>query len=575
MKKLFLPFFILLHIQFAPVKAQWVTIPDAAFVIKLTQQFPNCMNGNQMDTTCSEILNTTVLNLMASNLTNLSGIKYFTNLSTLNCYYNALTSLPVLPNNLLNLNCSHNQLTSINSFPNSLKSLNCQNNQLTSLPPVPPIMSEFLIGGNNISCLNNLPEGPPMGYIYGSISPNPLNCVPNITSYSFGLPECTSNDSINNPNNCPSLFKISGNVFTDIDNDCLYNDLVDAGSSNISLKLFNSSNNLIAQNFSSNGNYRFWVNQLGLYHIKLEENISPVIMDCGISNTQTVSLTASSANITNVNFPVICDTVNDIYIQSVNHLGLVFPGQQHLLQTKIMTTQNWFNLICDTTSVSGSVQIELSGPVSYISPSTGALTPLVNLNVLNYNVGNFEALNPNSFGLMLNVDTSAQTGDIICVHVNIDINSNDIDTTNNHFTYCYNVLNSYDPNFKEVYPVNVIPGYDDWFTYTIHFQNTGSAAAINIRLKDTLDANLDINSFEVLDYSHPASVTLVGNIITVRFNNIMLPDSTTDYEGSNGYFQYRLKPLPNLPYGTQIENTAYIYRLINFTVSRTTFMRFT
>jgi hypothetical protein len=26
-----------------------------------------------------------------------------------------------------------------------------------------------------------------------------------------------------------------------------------------------------------------------------------------------------------------------------------------------------------------------------------------------------------------------------------------------------------------------------------------------------------------------------------------------------GYFQYRIKPLPNLPLGTQIENTAYIY----------------
>jgi hypothetical protein len=39
----------------------------------------------------------------------------------------------------------------------------------------------------------------------------------------------------------------------------------------------------------------------------------------------------------------------------------------------------------------------------------------------------------------------------------------------------------------------------------------------------------------------------------------MLPDSTTDYEGSMGYFQYRIKPLPNLPNGSQINNTAYIY----------------
>jgi uncharacterized repeat protein (TIGR01451 family) len=112
---------------------------------------------------------------------------------------------------------------------------------------------------------------------------------------------------------------------------------------------------------------------------------------------------------------------------------------------------------------------------------------------------------------------------------------------------------------KEVYPVNVLPGYDDWFTYTIHFQNTGNAPAFNIRLRDTLDTNLDINSFEVRSYSHPAQISINGNILTVRFNNIMLPDSTTDYEGSMGYFQYRLKPLPNLPNGTQIENTAYIY----------------
>jgi uncharacterized repeat protein (TIGR01451 family) len=112
---------------------------------------------------------------------------------------------------------------------------------------------------------------------------------------------------------------------------------------------------------------------------------------------------------------------------------------------------------------------------------------------------------------------------------------------------------------KEVYPVDVLPGYDDWFTYTIHFQNTGNAPAFNIRLRDTLDAHLDINSFEVRGYSHPAQISLNGNILTVRFNNIVLPDSTTDYEGSMGYFQYRLKPSAAMTAGTQIENTAYIY----------------
>jgi len=156
-------------------------------------------------------------------------------------------------------------------------------------------------------------------------------------------------------------------------------------------------------------------------------------------------------------------------------------------------------------------------------------------------------------------DTTAQAGDQICVHVEINPTPIDADTNNNSYDFCYQVINSYDPNMKEVYPVNILPGYDDWFTYTIHFQNTGNAPAFNIRLRDTLDANLDINTFEVRGYSHPAIVSVNGNILTVRFNNIMLPDSTTDYEGSMGYFQYRIKPISNLPLGTQIENTAYIY----------------
>jgi hypothetical protein len=39
----------------------------------------------------------------------------------------------------------------------------------------------------------------------------------------------------------------------------------------------------------------------------------------------------------------------------------------------------------------------------------------------------------------------------------------------------------------------------------------------------------------------------------------MLPDSSSNPEGSIGFIQYRIKPISNLPVGTQIENTAHIY----------------
>jgi hypothetical protein len=72
MKNLY--FLLLVGVVFfsKPTQAQWVTIPDTNFVTKLTQLFPSCMNGNQMDTTCSQILNATSLNVSSSSISDLT-----------------------------------------------------------------------------------------------------------------------------------------------------------------------------------------------------------------------------------------------------------------------------------------------------------------------------------------------------------------------------------------------------------------------------------------------------------------------------------------------------------------------
>ena len=712
MKKILLSFLILFCLQLAPANAQWVTIPDAGFATKLQQLFPSCMNGNQMDTTCTDILSATNLSLNSLGISNLSGIEHFDNLYSLVCNYNNLTVLPTLPstlsilscssnqltslptlpisltgltcsfnqinslpalpnsitqlfceNNLLTnlpqlpnsltiLSCSSNQLTNLNllpnsliqiicgynqisslpSLPDSLEIFRCENNQLTSIPSLPasltwlecgnnqlntlpqlpgslttlkcinnqlislpqlPIsltalecshnqiyilptlpldllylncdfnqlnslpnypnnMISFHINNNNITCLNLLPQ-----VSFGNISNNPLTCVPNQTNYSLGLPLCMDNDPINNPNNCPGV-NITGYVYSDQNSNCIYN-LTDSPTENIPVKLLDNQNNLLATSYTIAGIYSFASLLPDTFQIKIEDNALPVALACGQANYQSVNLDSTNQTISNINFPVVCDTPYDIEIHSVNNTGWIFPGQFHTLHTNITNNENWYNINCGSSNNSGPVIISLTGPVTFIAQASGALTPTVVGNTFTYNVTDFNSLTPNSFGLQFLTDTTAQAGDQICVHVEINPTPIDSDTTNNVYDFCYSAVNSYDPNMKEVYPVNVLPGYDDWFNYTIHFQNTGNAPAFNIRLRDTLDANLDINSFEVRGYSHPAQITINGNILTVRFNNIMLPDSTTDYEGSMGYFQYRLKPLPNLPNGTQIENTAYIY----------------
>jgi uncharacterized repeat protein (TIGR01451 family) len=112
---------------------------------------------------------------------------------------------------------------------------------------------------------------------------------------------------------------------------------------------------------------------------------------------------------------------------------------------------------------------------------------------------------------------------------------------------------------KEVYPQDVPPNFNDWLNYTIHFQNTGNAAAFNIRLEDTLDQQLNFETFELVNKSHDCRVALKNNILKFYFDDIMLSDSFTDEEASKGYVQYRIKPIDGLVKGSKIKNTAYIY----------------
>ena len=156
MKKLILLFLVLV-LKFAPAKAQWVTIPDPNFITYLQANYPICMNGNQMDTTCAELVNATTLNVNNSNISNLFGVRYFDNLLTLSCNSNQLNSLPALPNSLTSLSCSNNQLSSLPTLPNSLISLGCYSNQLSSLPTLPNSLTSCVCSINQLSSLPALP----------------------------------------------------------------------------------------------------------------------------------------------------------------------------------------------------------------------------------------------------------------------------------------------------------------------------------------------------------------------------------------------------------------------------------
>lgn len=475
-------------------------------------------------------------------------------LSYLSCSDNQLGNLPSLPLSLTYLNCSGDSLSSLPVLPTGLQYLLCGSNQLTGLPLLPASLGMLECSNNNISCFPVFPATL-TDTLQFDITNNPFQCLPN---YVQGMPAGTLAFPLclpGNPNGCPPATGIVGFTYDDKNIDCI-KDSGDRNLLNIPVQLYNASDSLIALTYTAvNGVYDFPVLP-GSYTVNIDTVGMPYVIQCshpGVDSTVMLSTVD-----TNINFSIGCKPGFDVGVRSVITKDLVFPGMTHTLSVVAGDMSQWYNLGC-ASGMSGKVQITINGPVTYAGTGPGALTPVITGNLYTYAIPDFGLIDNNTaFNLLLNTSTTANAGDTICVRVYVTP-SPDNNTSNNYYQFCYNVVNSHDPNIKETYPVDVPPLYNDWFVYTIHFQNTGSAPAHNILLMDTLDNNLDLSTFQVINYSNKNTVMLSGNLLSVQFPSINLPDSLSNPSGSTGFVQYRVKPKNGLLNGIVIKNTGYIY----------------
>jgi uncharacterized repeat protein (TIGR01451 family) len=138
------------------------------------------------------------------------------------------------------------------------------------------------------------------------------------------------------------------------------------------------------------------------------------------------------------------------------------------------------------------------------------------------------------------------------------------------------ILCSYDPNDKLVKPAGIEQEHltlkNSWLDYTIRFQNTGNAEALTVVLRDTLDQNLDLNSFVLLGSSHELQLSRKDRALTFQFDDINLPDSTSNEPESHGFVRYRIRAKAGVAENTVVENTAHIFFDFNpAIVTNTTF----
>ncbi|MGB1031164.1 MAG: DUF7619 domain-containing protein, partial [Flavobacteriales bacterium] len=124
---------------------------------------------------------------------------------------------------------------------------------------------------------------------------------------------------------------------------------------------------------------------------------------------------------------------------------------------------------------------------------------------------------------------------------------------------------SYDPNDKQVFPNGyaephfILNGTE--LEYLVRFQNTGNAPATNVLVTDTIDENLNLETFVLMANSHSVQTTLKPElrVIEFLFENIMLPDSNSSEPESHGLISFKIQPYEELPPGTELNNTGNIY----------------
>lgn len=176
---------------------------------------------------------------------------------------------------------------------------------------------------------------------------------------------------------------------------------------------------------------------------------------------------------------------------------------------------------------------------------------------------------------------SVPLGTSIFTQSTVDPIALDVTPDNNTDTCTTIVVGSYDPNDKQVAPAGdgvngdevLIENFNGKLRYTVRFQNTGTDTAFYVVIRDELDPDLDPASFRPLTASHEYALTIEnGNELVFSFNNINLPDSARDLEGSNGHVQFELTPVNEPEIGDSYDNTAAIYFDFNAPIITNTVM---
>ncbi len=326
-------------------------------------------------------------------------------------------------------------------------------------------------------------------------------------------------------------------------------------------------------NITNGSNYGNFISGIsGDYSIALQEgnySITPILENPSYFNISPSSL---DINFPNDGSPLVQDfcivpngTFNDLEI-IVIPLTAARPGfeaQYRLIYKNI-----------GNSVLSGDVEFYYSdnSDVSNFVSASPTEVDITN-GVVTWNYTGLQPFETRVIDIVLSLNTPTDpnnplnSGDILSYFAKIYPIVNDQSQPNNTASLRQEVVNSLDPNDKRclegetISPENV----GEFVHYMVRFENTGTASAINVVVKDEIDTNkFDINTLVPLHASHNF-VTRIRNFNEVEFifESINLPFADAN---NDGYVVFKIKTLDTLVLGDTFSNEAEIYFDFNFPI---------
>ena len=286
-------------------------------------------------------------------------------------------------------------------------------------------------------------------------------------------------------------------------------------------------------------------------------NLQNPVHTYAAAGTYVVCLTTADSSGCSSNY---CETISNVPVQDLQaylyHQTTVTPG------FPVWVYLEYYN--AGTISMNGTVTYRYPAGTTVNATSVVPTSHDVVNRLLTFTFSNLYPYSSDYIYVDLTASSSLTLGSMADDTLWVNPIAGDLTPADNVSTISDSVVGSWDPNDKAVSPKGegaegIVPMATNELSYRIRFQNTGTAAAVNVIVRDTLDNSIDLTTVQETNASHDHVTQLVGNVLTITFNNINLPDSGSNYAGSQGFIALHAKLKPSLTSGTRITNTAAIY----------------